>query len=357
MLRLFFKLPFWVYLLLAVGVGYLTEQAVVQGKEREADRAQALRQAPPDVVDLSAYDPANNRALADEVVVSGWINREHNTVLTKSKSGITTGMRYMYVMAGRDDPEGSRIARAGIILTEAEREAFLDASGQFLSGLLPQGFELTLNGQAMSSMSFSDVALKAMKEQGVAPAKNFFFLNPFLHGRDVALALDPSAEKRARTIGYGIAGLLVLLALGKFVTRRRAVLAPKGDFTRGPVVSSDGAERALAVARPHSGPHVCLEAAPLPKRATRVWIGGLLAVAAIAGLVILPSPYGTLVAVGVLVWRILPQNGHETSWLGAVQNPLGGMTSHWPGGRSKAVARKMASDPFARLRQVDHGQV
>lgn len=370
MLSLFFRLPFWVYLVMAVCFGYMTEQMVVHDRKKEAERAEALKQDPPQVVDLSAYDPARNKALADEVMVSGWINTEHNTELTKSKNGITTGTRYMFVMAGEGDPEGSRIARAVLILTEAERDFFAKNSGQFLSGLLPQGFEMTFNGRATSSMSFSDVARKAMKEQGVTRAKNFFYLEPYFNGREAALAPDPNSGLDIRTFGYGIAGVLVLLALSKVVMRRKSMRPQTRDsFANGPIVTSgldpqpqtvartahtnDSTVGRLAAAKPLQSrqieEQVSIDRRHVPKRATRIWVKMLWGIAGIAAVFILPPTLAAMVAVGILAWRMMPRNRAQSGKVGLLTTVLTG--------RSKEVSRKLATDPFERLRQPDHRQV
>ncbi|SPJ31208.1 hypothetical protein [Falsiruegeria mediterranea] len=370
MLSLFFRLPFWMYLVMAVCFGYMTERLVVKDRKKDAEITEALKQDPPQVVDLSGYDPARNKALADEVTVSGWINTEHNTELTKSKNGITTGTRYMFVMAGEGDSEGSQIARAVLILTEAERDFFAENSGQFLSGLLPQGFEMTFNGRATSSMSFSDVARKAMKEQGVTRAENFFYLQPYFYGREAALSPDPNAALDIRTVGYGIAGVLVLLALSKIVMRRKNKRPQKGDsFANGPIVTSgvdlqpqtvartahanDSPVGRLATAEPSQSSEVeeqvSLVGRHVPKRATQIWVNMLWGVAGVAAVFILPPILAAMVAVGILAWRMMPQ--------GRVQPETGGIMSRVWARRSKEVSRKLASDPFERLRQPDHRQV
>lgn len=371
MLSLFFRLPFWMYLVMAVCFGYMTEQMVVHDRKKEAERAEALKQEPPQVVDLSAYDPSSNKTLADEVTVSGWINTEHNTELTKSKNGITTGTRYMFVMAGQGDSEGSKIARAVIILTEAERDFFAENSGQFLSGLLPQGFEMTFNGRATSSTSFSDVARKAMKEQGVTRAENFFYLEPFLHGREAALAPDANGGQHIRTFGYGVAGVLVLLSLSKIMLRRNNKRPQARDsFAQGPIVSTgvDPQPRTAAhTAYAKDSPlgrladakslrcselesQVNLDRRDLPNRGTRLWVKMLYGVAGIAALYFLPPTVVAIVVVGLIAWRLMPRNGSRS-------NASGMVSGVWASGRSKQVSRKLATDPFERLRQPDRGQV
>lgn len=375
MLRLFFSFPFWVYFIFAIVVGAGTEVLVKQIKTDEAEKAQALTQAPPPAVDLSDYDRNLHRGIADEVVVTGWVNTEHNTKLTKTKKGVVKGTRYMMILAGSGDAEGSRIARAAIIMTEEERELFQELSGQFLSGMLPQGFEFTINGEAKGHVSFSDVAEDAMAEQGVTQAKGFFYLKPFFHGRAAGLAPSEGLPSTARKLGYSVtAGLFVMGLLKLMLRRNRRKVQPQLDpsYQQNPSIGSNphaaqpsiagryGAETPLR----RISQRAPIDAAPEPPiqtmkaRGVKVprWLRsdfGIFVVA-LASLFLLPVNIGIPVfCVGVMYLfakRLGVIKRNDTASTSGARMP--GVS--WAAGRSQAAAQKMASDPFDRLQRMDH---
>lgn len=215
-------MPWWAYILASVGVIWLGEKVYVQALEAEAEKAAALAAGMPAAVDLGAFDRARDVHLADEVHVTGWIDPELNYELVKRKNGVPVSTRYMFMMFGADDPSGAPEVRAALMLTAAERDAFLDHIDDFVVGLTDAGdYIFGFNGVATSSVTLSAMAVDAISEQGRAKAAGFVYVEPFFAGREAALA-PHGVPDQTRMIFWLVAAGVAAIGVVKRVMSVRA---------------------------------------------------------------------------------------------------------------------------------------
>jgi hypothetical protein len=221
MFRLFamlLALPWPVMALISAGLFWLAQDSHQRVTAFEAEKAQALQAGAPEPVSFDAFTEADIHA-ADEVHVAAWLGTDYNYELTKQRKGTDT-VRRMYVLFGPGDAETSKVARGIVLLSPGQVDGFI---GHLLSRMydpLDARMPFHLNGTVDTSPELSDMVADAFAEQGLTKAEDFVVIEPFLEGREAALAPDPDAPMRVATVFGGLGALAALLALGKLLTGR-----------------------------------------------------------------------------------------------------------------------------------------
>lgn len=239
-LFILFALPWWAYLAASGGVVWLGYQAYEMEQVKLAERQAQAEAPPPEIVDLSQFDRTRDVAPADELHVRGWINTDYNYELIKRTNGITTGSRFMFVLFGSQDDAASKVARAAIIFTEADKDRFVDEIFDHAVDFNEQGLVLGLNGFQGSGDGYSSMVSDTFRDEGLTRGPNFVFIEPFLDGRQAALT---ATGEPVRVLGYFLiaAAVLAMVALAKFAAKRRRKAAPKQDpFAGGPIAGAGG---------------------------------------------------------------------------------------------------------------------
>lgn len=222
-LVLLLVLPFWVYFPIAAGVGYLAEEMYKSELQEQRERVQALEQGQPDLINLSQFRKDAHIGPANEVNIEGWINTDYSYNLTKSTNGVQTSERFMYLLFGQGDAADSKVVRAALVLTEAEKEKFITDFGTFSSGFSESGDHLLFkfNGFASGSDSFASLAKDALKEKHLRASADFIYIKPFFNGREVALAPHGAPEKTRLNV-WLFAAVVAFFGIIKFFFGRRA---------------------------------------------------------------------------------------------------------------------------------------
>lgn len=220
-LRRVLRWPFWLYVLLGVGVFWASEQVHKDSLRSEAEKAIALQQAAPELTDLGQFSRAQHLGPADEVHVQGWINTDYNYHLVKRTNGMKTGERHMWVLFGTDDTAQAEVARAAVVLEVGQKDAFMTYLSGAIGGIHGDKVLLDLNGFGKTSDSFSKVAMNALRNEGLRPSADFIYIKPFIEGRAAALAPAELPGKN-RYIGWAIGMVLMLLGVVKFRLRRQS---------------------------------------------------------------------------------------------------------------------------------------
>ncbi len=184
-LFILFALPWWAYLAASGGVVWLGYEAYKMEEVKLAERqAQAAAPPVPEIVDLSEFDRSRDVAPpADELHVKGWINTDYNYELIKrTNGGVRTGSRFMFVLFGVNDTEINNVPRAAMIMTEADRDRFVDMAFDFAVDFSGQGGLVLggLNGfMGDGGDGYSSMAYEAMRDEGLTPPPpNFVFIEP-----------------------------------------------------------------------------------------------------------------------------------------------------------------------------------
>lgn len=223
------RLPFWVFLLAAVAVVVLGQEAQKGAVRFEAQKALALENGPPPVVDAAQFQRKADIGPAREVRLEGWIEYNYNYHLTLQKRGADTE-RYAMMIFGSSDPAGHKVVRAAMMLTKAERDRIFEDLDTWLTGRGGAYGELfTINGAARRTATLDDMFDDALRDEGLTRGPNFVFIEPYFEGRAAALAPAPELAGQMATTSYGIAVMLALFGVGKFMARRMARKAVVGD--------------------------------------------------------------------------------------------------------------------------------
>jgi len=227
MFRVLFGLPWPVMAVIAAGLFWLAQQSGQWVAEHEAEKAEALLIGAPEPVALDAFTAADV-GLADEVHVTAWVNTEHNYELTREGKTVDT-VRRMFVLFGPGDGPESTVARGVVVLHPDKVDDFVAYLMLNLTEENDPRLLFNLNGSRESRADLSGMVDNALRERGLEKDADFLVVQPYLEGREVALAADPDAPTRNMKI-IGGAGLFVaLLAVLKFVAARRRARKANGS--------------------------------------------------------------------------------------------------------------------------------
>jgi hypothetical protein len=237
MFRLFsmlLALPWPVMALISAGLFWAAKDSHQRVTAHEAEKAQALRAGAPDPVALDAFTAADVHPV-DEVHVTAWINMDHNYELTKERRGPDT-VRRMYVLFGPGDGPDSKVARGVVMLHPDRMKDFTDLLVANVADPADPRLLFHLNGARDETPDLSYMVSDALAERGLMKDADFLAVEPYLQGREVALAPDPEAAERNSIVISALGAFAGMLALGKFWARRRSQSKLSGGGNgRGPV--------------------------------------------------------------------------------------------------------------------------
>lgn len=249
LILLLFMLPWWAYFPLAGGVVYLGQEVHESALSVEAERAAALRQSPPQPVDLSGFDKDLHIGMGQEVSVLGWINPDYTYTLVERTNGVKTKERFLFVLFGLQDAGDARVAKAAILFTQAERDRFLADVERYISSYQGDTPVFRIGGFAHDAAAMAPLVSDALREQGLRRSDDFFYLEPFLDGREAALA-PQGAPAQQRNAIWAIALGVILFGLAKrlygFGTKRpSAAMEPVDPARAAQVQAPGGANKAM----------------------------------------------------------------------------------------------------------------
>ena len=251
-MRLFFsllKLPFWVFLLVAGGLFYLGELSHRDTLAKNQEMARALAGAPPETVSLASFLRDENVGPADEISVQAVINPDYNYELTKSRKASKT-VRYLFVLFDADDPVETKEARGAMVLTEAQKDTFINEyymeNSEIAFGGNGVASVVTLNGLVERRPDLSSMVNDAFEEQNLVKSENFIYVQPFLAGRVAGLTPTVSADEMRNMI-RSAALVVALIGAGKLIMRRK-----KKAVEEPPQEQPSFAENAYAFAAPEA---------------------------------------------------------------------------------------------------------
>ncbi|SNT39059.1 hypothetical protein SAMN05421757_11448 [Tropicimonas sediminicola] len=225
-----FRMPWHGYLLLSLIVAAFAVWMHSDLVRVEQEKKAALVQQAPAPVALADFQKQRDIHLADEVNVLGWINPVFNTHLVKGDGG-RGGERLMFVLFDGADGETAGIARAAILIPSALEQNFRgwvarsNPAQEVWQTRIAQGYERDVyqfNGRAVASPDLGQLAIAAMDGAGLTPAPDFIFIDPYLEGREVALAADPAMTMQLTAVVGAVSMVLLFAAISNF-DRSRAV--------------------------------------------------------------------------------------------------------------------------------------
>lgn len=217
MLRLFLSLPAVGYFILAAllfGAGIYLENIAQSGRQ---ERALALEGPMPGVIDLGTFERAD-KGLGDEVNIAAQINTSYNYTLYKGDDGETKA-RVMWVLFDPASTEDDKIARAAIVIPHSDADTLTNWLFENVHGEGQISPVFHFNGTYDGSVPYDDVAEDAMDDEGLVRAPGFFYIEPFINGREAGLSPRNTDQTSLMTVGSVLA--LILAAFGGLKMKRR----------------------------------------------------------------------------------------------------------------------------------------
>ncbi len=211
LVRLLFALPLSVMAVIALALGWFGYQDT-QNRQKQADQKMLIADQPqPALSNISAFDPKpEGKALVEANLNARWAF-EHNTELTTtSKSGATESKGVMMVfMDETAGPTGDNKVAAVIVTDTANKEALMTWMMEHLRDEALPYPQVQLEG-LVGTRRESDHVDKVLAENNLTRAANFFYLEPYLKGRDAALARVK--ERVAEGVGMSfLTGMAILI--------------------------------------------------------------------------------------------------------------------------------------------------
>ncbi len=203
MIAMLFRMPFWVYFILAPLVLAIGVSSYFSAEHDDAVRQQALSHGPPAVVAIERYNPAKNKGDYDEVMIEAQLDGAKIVDVSKTKGSRTVDdgtVAPLYPTDAKDRAGGiSAIFVSDGKLTDDAIKAMIVRDGPFGPIIRIDGIDTTADGKP-------EFVTTAEDKIGAVPEKTVF-LNPFDKDRKVALA--PKHEGMEILIIAGIAALLL----------------------------------------------------------------------------------------------------------------------------------------------------
>lgn len=239
---LLFRGPFWIQLVVAAALVWLGMVVQEDEANRQIARAALLEQAPPATISLADAKPGNPSRVPVELSVTAQVALDHNTRLVRKTNFIKTGEDLLYVLVDPEADADVNVAQAGIVIDPDQLDAFTNWLVENSTDFGAAGPVVTINGVFVNSSSDSH-ARDAMKNQGMTIAEDFFFIEPFITGREASLAAKPSSAAQLSWPIFGVAALMALLGALKLTKGRGkfGTLTPGGVPARGMADSSRSA--------------------------------------------------------------------------------------------------------------------
>ncbi len=236
-IALFFRTPFWVQFIAAAGLVWLGWTVQQQDVARAAARAELLQQAPPATIPITAFSSDAPSKTPVELSVTAQVALDHNTRLVRKTNFVKTGEDLFYVLVDPTVGADINLALAGIIIDPDQLDAFTAWMMENATDFGAAGPIVTISGLRTSEGNASH-AYDAMKNQGMTKSPDFFFIEPFIAGREATLAALPTETVQASWVLYGIAGLLALIGVKKLKSARQPKAGPMRPVSANPALAN-----------------------------------------------------------------------------------------------------------------------
>lgn len=347
-----FRGPFWVQLLLAAGIVWAGFAIQEQNAERAASRAALLASPPPETIPVAEVR-GKTGSVPVEVSVRAQVALDHNVRLVRRTNFVKTGENLLYILVDPEAGKDVKIARAGIVIDPDQLDSFAEFILQHSVAFGAAGPVIEIGG-LRSSEAHASHAKEAIGERGLTLGPDFFFVEPFIAGREASLAAIPSRSANDIWPFFAVAAAFVAVALYKLSRRGNSRAPVPGIATAAP----------MPVAAMASDPPTALQKAP--RRRIGVGSAVLLLVLGIVAYAVATEDFRLLIYppmilfwYGVWLLFVLLRRGARaaTGLAGRVSAKAVGATAK--AGPAKAAAampwarRSLATDdPFDRLARI-----
>lgn len=259
-LRWMFRLPWFVYIACAAGLGYLayTEyETYLNTLEGAYD--QALSQ-PPATVPLSQFDGRTDTGLNDEINVSGlYFSALPNGTIAPS------GLERSFLLLADDRGREVAAALVGSASDLPGFRAMLTAQGN------GDRFAVTVNGTLSRNQEWARLIDAQVAALGLPTSDTIVIIEPFVGDRFTAIVDETDDDYALVLFLAGLAGLIGLVGLGKLALSAKGTDTPQPAPRPAPV-APPASPQTMPAASPWGGTTTPSRPSPAkqqPKRAPR----------------------------------------------------------------------------------------
>ncbi|HMO08810.1 MAG TPA: hypothetical protein PKD10_14365 [Paracoccaceae bacterium] len=154
--------------------------------DRSLAYAEMLAAAPPETVAVGEVPLDATPRIPDELSVVAQLSMPNNIRLIRRKNGIVTSEHLLYLLMDPEAGADETAVRAAVAIDPNHLDAFAAFLVSQSVGFGAQGPVVVLSG-FQTSFSRSSHAREAIANRGLTPAAGFYFIEPFLNGREAAL--------------------------------------------------------------------------------------------------------------------------------------------------------------------------
>ena len=226
LITLFFRLPFWLYFLLAAGIGYVTWLFYTQDQADAAARAKALQDGPPAMVLLEAFDRKTHANDAKEVVIRAQLDMSMAYEMTREKNGSVKERSFMVPLYGTK-ATGTDQPPLALLYEKDDNFKFEELSTKMV-GAGAIGPIIEINGVLTYLGQMDDNVAGAFSEQSRAFKAGVPNIDPFRQGRETALSQDKPGADLAVYLFLG--ATLLCFGMGVYKLVRRRQRAQRGRY-------------------------------------------------------------------------------------------------------------------------------
>lgn len=194
---------------LLVWMAMSTEQVAV---ERRAAYAAMLQGPPPATVEVGTLRPDDTTRIPDEVSVRAQLALDSNIRLVRTKNGVKKSEHLLYVLMDPEADAGDKVVRAGIVLLPGQIDDFVAFVTERSVDFGARGPVLEVPG-LQANPSQASHAREAMAENGMTVTPDFYFIDPFLKGREAALTARLARRGSDTSLFYALAVAFALFGL------------------------------------------------------------------------------------------------------------------------------------------------
>lgn len=186
----------------------------------EASKAAAVTDGIPEPISLADFDEKIHLPKHNEVHIAASIHMDYNYTLSREGDPDSYNRR-MYVLFDATATGAEKAVKSAILVDERDADIFVEWIEGRVHGEGAVGPIFHINGEAMSKADYSDIAKEAMDIENLVRQDGFFFIEPYLGGREDAL--KPSPDKATTVVGIFLF-LAAIFALPAIIRARRGQL-------------------------------------------------------------------------------------------------------------------------------------
>jgi hypothetical protein len=219
----FLAVPFGAYFLIAAALGWFANEERLKQEYRHAQTASLAGALPPEGQSVLTYTAPAESSGPVEVALQVQVATRRVFAAERKLGSIRFGEMLVFPLFAPEAPAFETNLYGAVTVAPEQREVFLDwvgAQARLTGEAGPNGPVLVLRGLS-GTPPIARQAREALEAQGFNLSPNFVYIQPFLKGREAALAGQGSLSLLSAVLLYLPSVFVVLLGLSGLLLRRK----------------------------------------------------------------------------------------------------------------------------------------